>query len=177
TRGRFSGSIHEVSRQACAVRPSVRSLRAPPTIVMSLRIGFVSLGCPKNLVDSEVMMGTLARAGAELVADAAQADVVVVNTCGFIDAARRESVDAILEAAALKSMGRCRRLVVAGCLVQRSHEELRREIPEIDAFVGLDDIPSILGIAAPELTDDRASGMPSAGAARGEANGARRPRP
>ena len=117
---------------------------------MRLRVGFVSLGCPKNLVDSEVMMGTLARAGAELVADASQADVVVVNTCGFIDAAREESVDAILEAARLKTEGRCRRLVVAGCLVQRSHDELRREIPEIDAFAGLDDIPAILGIAAPE---------------------------
>src|SRR5437867_5309397 len=125
-----------------------------------LRVGFVSLGCPKNLVDSEVMMGTLARAGARLVADAAEADVVVVNTCGFIDAAREESVDAILEAAELKTTGRCRRLVVAGCLVQRSHDELRREIPEIDAFVGLDDIPAILGIAAPELAASSAFGAP-----------------
>jgi ribosomal protein S12 methylthiotransferase len=115
------------------------------------RIGFISLGCPKNLVDSEVMMGILARSGAELVADAAEADVVVVNTCGFIDAAKEESVQTILEAAELKTSGRCRRLVVAGCLVQRAHEELRREIPEIDAFAGLDDIPGILGIAAPEL--------------------------
>ena len=121
-----------------------------------LRVGFVSLGCPKNLVDSEVMMGTLARAGAELVADASEAEVLVVNTCAFIDAAREESVDAILEAAEMKSRGRCRRLVVAGCLVQRSHADLAREIPEIDAFVGLDDVPAILGIAAPELETEEA---------------------
>src|SRR4029453_5512619 len=124
---------------------------------MSLRVGFISLGCPKNLVDSEVMMGTLARAGATMVADAREADVVVVNTCGFIDAAREESVEAILEAAQLKSTGRCRRLVVAGCLVHRAHERLGREIPEIDAFAGLDDIPRILGIAAPELAADAPS--------------------
>ena len=129
---------------------------------MSLRVGFISLGCPKNLVDSEVMMGTLARAGATMVADAGEADVVVVNTCGFIDAARAESVEAILEAAQLKTTGRCRRLVVAGCLVQRAHEELRREIPEIDAFAGLDDIPRILGIAAPELAAAAAPSDPGA---------------
>lgn len=135
---------------------------------MSLRVGFISLGCPKNLVDSEVMMGTLARAGATMVADAQDADVVVVNTCGFIDAAREESVEAILEAARLKSEGRCRRLVVAGCLVQRAHDELRREIPEIDAFAGLDDIPRILGIAAPELDVAAAA---SAAASRGTQGG------
>jgi ribosomal protein S12 methylthiotransferase len=129
---------------------------------MAVRVGFVSLGCPKNLVDSEVMMGTLARAGAEIVADASEAEIVVVNTCGFIDAARQESVEAILEAAELKTRGRCRRLVVAGCLVQRAHAELRREIPEIDAFAGLDDIPAILGIAAPELAASVPGPFPTA---------------
>ena len=107
------------------------------------KIGFVSLGCPKNLVDSEVMMGHLERSGYEITADASEAETVVVNTCGFIDAAKRESIDAILEAARLKTEGRCRRLVVAGCLVERYRDELRAEIPEVDAFIGTNQINDI----------------------------------
>lgn len=127
----------------------------------ALRVGFISLGCPKNLVDSEVMMGILTGAGATLVPDPAEADVVVVNTCGFIDAAREESIQTILEAAQLKSTAHVKRLVVAGCLVQRSHDELREAIPEIDAFCGLDDIPGILGIAAPELSRPAGAATPA----------------
>jgi asparaginyl-tRNA synthetase len=105
------------------------------------------LGCPKNLVESEVMMG---RARLLPRCRSAEAEIVVVNTCGVHRRGAR-GVGRVLEAAELKKSGRCRRLVVAGCLVQRAHADLQREIPEIDAFVGLDDIPRILGIAAPEL--------------------------
>ncbi len=108
-----------------------------------IKVGMVSLGCPKNLVDSEVMLGTLSGRGFALTSHPAEADVIVVNTCTFIEPARRESVDTILEMAAHKKTGRCRRLVVAGCMVQRHHDELKETIPEIDAFVGLNDIERI----------------------------------
>ena len=107
------------------------------------KVGFISLGCPKNLVDSEVMMGQLSREGYEITRDASEADTLVVNTCGFIDAAKKESVDAILEAARLKSEGKCKRLVVAGCLVERYRDELRAEIPEVDAFIGTSQLGDI----------------------------------
>jgi len=111
------------------------------------KVGFISLGCPKNLVDSEVMMGELAREGYEITRDAADADTLVVNTCGFIDAAKKESIDAILEAARLKSEGKCKRLVVAGCLVERYRDELRAEIPEVDAFIGTSQVGDITKVA------------------------------
>src|SRR3989475_12476334 len=99
-------------------------------------VGFVSLGCPKNLVDSEVMMGMLAQAGAELVPRSEEADVIVVNTCSFIDSAQQESVNTILEMAQQKTTGRAKKLVVAGCLVERFRDEIRRNIPQADALVG-----------------------------------------
>ncbi len=116
------------------------------------RVGFVSLGCPKNLVDSEVMMGLLQRAGAELTPRAEEADVIVVNTCSFIGSAKQESVDAILEMAEHKSSGRAQRLVVAGCLVERYREEIRKNIPQVDALVGTGELEKILvaaGVALP----------------------------
>jgi ribosomal protein S12 methylthiotransferase len=103
----------------------------------------VSLGCPKNLVDSEVMMGVLRRHGFTLTAEPGDADVIVVNTCGFIDAAKQESVDTILEMAELKKSGRLEKLVVAGCLVERYRDDLRREIPEIDAVLGTSQVERI----------------------------------
>jgi ribosomal protein S12 methylthiotransferase len=115
-----------------------------------IKVGMVSLGCPKNLVDSEVMLGTLEGKGYELTPDPAEADVIVVNTCTFIDPARKESVDTILEMAEFKKSGRCRRLVVAGCMVQAHHDELRASIPEIDALVGLNDIERIAEACALE---------------------------
>ena len=115
-----------------------------------IKVGMVSLGCPKNLVDSEVMLGTLRGSGYELTHDPAEADVIVVNTCTFIDPARRESVDTILEMAQYKKTGRCRRLVVAGCMVQQNHDELRRTLPEIDALVGLNDVERIAEACALE---------------------------
>jgi ribosomal protein S12 methylthiotransferase len=108
-----------------------------------IKVGMVSLGCPKNLVDSEVMLGTLRRGGYDLTRDPSEADVIVVNTCTFIEPARRESIETILEMAEFKKTGRCRRLVVAGCMVQRNHDEIRAALPEIDALVGLNDIERI----------------------------------
>lgn len=109
----------------------------------AIQIGFISLGCPKNLVDSESMIGLLQHTGYRITNQQSQADVLVINTCGFIDAAKRESIDAILEAAQEKEQGRCRALVVAGCMVPRYGQELLAEIPEIDAVVGTADYPRI----------------------------------
>ncbi len=108
------------------------------------KVGFVSLGCPKNLVDSEVMMGLLARAGAELSPRAEDADVIVVNTCSFIESAQQESVNTILEMAGHKTSGRAKKLVVAGCLVERFRDEIRKSIPEVDAVVGTGELQNIL---------------------------------
>jgi len=110
-----------------------------------MKIGLVSLGCPKNLVDSEVMLGLAQQAGHELTSDAAGADVLVVNTCAFIDSAKQESIDTILELAQHKKTGACRRLVVTGCLAERYRDELKREIPEIDAVLGTGEVPNIVG--------------------------------
>src|SRR5580693_2906041 len=115
------------------------------------KVGFVSLGCPKNLVDSEVMMGMLAQAGAELIPRAEEADVIVVNTCSFIASAQQESVNTILEMARHKTDGRARKLVVTGCLVERFRDDIRKNIPEVDAVVGTGELEAILaaaGIAA-----------------------------
>ena len=111
------------------------------------KVGFVSLGCPKNLVDSEVMMGILAQAGATLVSHDEEADVIVVNTCSFIASAQQESVDTILEMAKHKTAGRARKLVVAGCLVERFRNEIQQNIPEVDAVVGTGELESILAAA------------------------------
>jgi ribosomal protein S12 methylthiotransferase len=110
-------------------------------------VGFVSLGCPKNLVDSEVMMGLLDRAGARLTARPEEAEILVVNTCSFIDTAKQESVDTILEMARHKTEGRARKLIVAGCLVERYRDEIRRNIPEVDAVVGSGELEAILDAA------------------------------
>jgi ribosomal protein S12 methylthiotransferase len=109
-----------------------------------MKIGFVSLGCPKNLVDSEVMLGLAEEAGHAITSDAAAADVLVVNTCAFIDRAKQESIDTILEMAELKKQRAGRRLVVTGCLAERYREELQREIPDIDAVLGTGEVPRIL---------------------------------
>jgi ribosomal protein S12 methylthiotransferase len=111
------------------------------------KVGFVSLGCPKNLVDSEVMMGMLAQAGAQITARAEDADVIVVNTCSFIESAQQESVNTILEMARHKSDGRARKLVVAGCLVERFRNQIQKDIPEVDAVVGTGELPKILQAA------------------------------
>src|SRR5271155_5145451 len=125
------------------------------------KVGFVSLGCPKNLVDSEVMMGLLARAGAELSPRAEDADVIVVNTCSFIESAQQESVNTILEMARYKTSGRAQKLVVAGCLVERFRDEIRKRIPEVDAVVGTGELQNILaatGIAPASAHPDQPRG-------------------
>jgi ribosomal protein S12 methylthiotransferase len=121
------------------------------------KVGFVSLGCPKNLVDSEVMMGLLTEAGAQLTQRAEDADIIVVNTCSFIDSAQQESVNTILEMAKHKTAGRAQKLVVAGCLVERYRDEIRKNIPEVDAVVGTGELENILLAAGVAPAQDRNS--------------------
>jgi ribosomal protein S12 methylthiotransferase len=122
-----------------------------------MKIGLVSLGCPKNLVDSEVMLGLAQEAGHELTPRADEADVLIVNTCAFIDKAKQESIDTILELAEHKKTGACRRLVVTGCLAERYRDELRELIPEVDVVLGTGEVPEIVNAvngaaAAPAAT-------------------------
>ena len=111
---------------------------------MKQKVSLVSLGCPKNLVDAEVMLGHLPADRYEIVTDEAQADVIVVNTCAFIGDAKEESVETILEVADHKKTGRCKLLVVSGCLPQRYRDELALELPEVDLFIGTGDAPRIV---------------------------------
>ncbi|MFO7173915.1 MAG: radical SAM protein, partial [Bacillota bacterium] len=120
-----------------------------------MKVGFISLGCPKNLVDTEAMLGLMRGDGWEITNRKEEADVLVVNTCGFIEAAKKESIDAILEAAQEKLYGRCRALVVAGCLVTRYAKELLEEIPEIDAVIGTADYPRIVEVVNQALAGQR----------------------
>jgi ribosomal protein S12 methylthiotransferase len=110
------------------------------------KIGMVSLGCPKNIVDSELVLGSLASKGYNITADAGGAEVIVVNTCGFIDSAKEESIDTILEMAEYKRKGSCQKLIVMGCLSQRYKDELLKEIPEVDYIVGAGDFKSVVKI-------------------------------
>ena len=135
-----------------------------------MKIGFVSLGCPKNLVDGEVMLGMAQAAGHELTSDPSTADVIVVNTCAFIDNAKEESVDAILEMAQFKRDGSCKKLIVTGCLAERYRDQLKAEIPEIDVCLGTGEVPEIVGAIAGQPTPMRlfrskseALGMSAAG--------------
>jgi ribosomal protein S12 methylthiotransferase len=114
-----------------------------------MKVGMISLGCPKNLVDSEVMLGLTEQAGHTLTPDAREAEVLVVNTCAFIDRAKQESIDTILEMAELKKTGACKRLIVTGCLAERYRDELQAQIPEIDAVLGTGEVPDIVGALAP----------------------------
>jgi ribosomal protein S12 methylthiotransferase len=141
-----------------ASTPSVDVESAPK------KIGFVSLGCPKNLVDSEVMMGLLTSAGAMLTSNADEADVIVVNTCSFIDSAKQESVDTILQMAQHKHSaenpsGKAQKLIVAGCLVERYRNEIQKNIPEVDAVVGTGELEAVL--AAAGLSPSPAAPTPS----------------
>ena len=127
------------------------------------KAGFVSLGCPKNLVDSEVMMGVLARNGYEFTPRAEEADVLVVNTCSFIAPAQKESIDTILEMAEYKKFGAAKKLIVAGCLVERYRQQIIEQIPEVDAVVGTGEVENILAAVEGQLRSDAASaaGLPS----------------
>ncbi|MFZ3209631.1 MAG: 30S ribosomal protein S12 methylthiotransferase RimO [Geobacteraceae bacterium] len=124
--------------------------------IVKEKVSLVSLGCPKNLVDAEVMLGYLAQKGFEITTDERQADIIIVNTCSFIKEAKQESVDTILDLADRKHDARCRLLIVTGCLPQRYQEELARELPEVDIFVGTGDYPRIAEIIAEkEGTDEQ----------------------
>src|SRR5579859_6008967 len=132
----------------------------PATQKTPIKVGFVSLGCPKNLVDSEVMMGMLQTGGAQITANAEDADVIVVNTCSFIDTAKQESVNTILEMAQHKISGKAQKLVVAGCLVERYRSEVQKNIPEVDAVVGTGELEQILAAAGIELSEPALSTSP-----------------
>jgi ribosomal protein S12 methylthiotransferase len=135
-----------------------------------MKIGLVSLGCPKNLVDSEVMLGLAQEAGHELTPRADEADVLIVNTCAFIDKAKQESIDTILELAEHKKTGACRRLVVTGCLAERYRHEIQQLIPEVDVVLGTGEVPEIVN-----ALDDRRADGPSAQALTGSERGVAMP--
>jgi ribosomal protein S12 methylthiotransferase len=125
------------------------------------KVGFVSLGCPKNLVDSEVMMGILTRAGYEITPRAGDADVLVVNTCSFIAPAQQESVQSILEMAEYKKFGRAQKLIVAGCMVERYRNEIREQIPEVDAVIGTGEVEKILEVCEGGIRAEAPAGVPT----------------
>src|SRR5881394_3151383 len=127
--------MKEKSPKPSAARTEPQRTDAP------VRVGLISLGCAKNLVDAEIMLGSLLKSGVEITNDAAQADVVIVNTCSFIDSAQEESVDTILESAELReAKNRGQGLIVSGCLPQRFRDELPKLLPEVDAFMGIDQV-------------------------------------
>jgi ribosomal protein S12 methylthiotransferase len=128
-----------------------------------VKIGLLSLGCPKNLVDSEVMLGLAQSAGHDLTNDPSAADVLVVNTCAFIDSAKQESIDTILEMAQHKKDGACRRLIVTGCLAERYRDELKAQIPEIDAVLGTGEVPGIVGAIGEPPSRQGRFGEPGSG--------------
>ncbi len=122
------------------------------------KVGMVSLGCPKNLVDSEVMLGILARQGYELTPHAGEADIILVNTCAFIEPAKQESIDTILEMAEYKKSGSARKLVVAGCLVERYRQEILKEIPEVDFVIGTNELEKVLEACGSEGLERQTEG-------------------
>jgi ribosomal protein S12 methylthiotransferase len=126
-----------------------------PVTKKSYKIGMISLGCPKNQVDAEQMLGVLAGSGFEITSDQVAADVIVVNTCGFIESAKEESIEAVLDAAKMKKEGRCSRVIIAGCLAQRYRDELLKELPEVDAVVGTAEISRIGDICRTVLAEKK----------------------
>ncbi len=119
------------------------------------KVGFISLGCSKNLVDTEVMLRRLHDAGFEITPDETEAEIIVVNTCGFIESAKQESIDNILDVAWLKEHGRCRHIIATGCLVERYREEVMRELPEVDALVGVGSLVDIADACAAVLRGEK----------------------
>src|SRR6266705_4113620 len=115
---------------------------------MSTKVGMISLGCAKNLVDAEIMLGSVLQHGMEITSDAEDADVLVINTCAFIDSAKEESIEAILEAHQRRELNKRpnQKLIVSGCMSQRFSRELRQSLPEVDAFIGLDQVKELGGI-------------------------------
>src|SRR5437588_11897358 len=120
------------------------------------KVGMISLGCAKNLVDAEIMLGSVLQSGMQITADADDADVLVVNTCAFIDSAKEESIEAILEAHQQRGLGKKpgQKLIVSGCMSQRFSRELREALPEVDAFVGLDQVSELGAIVQRIVAQD-----------------------
>src|SRR5213596_3546113 len=131
--------VAAVSAATCKTEPAQRAMRASP---QRTRVGMISLGCAKNLVDAEIMLGSVLQRGMEITSHPEDADVLVVNTCAFIDSAKEESIGAILEAHQQRGLSRRpdQKLIVSGCMSQRFATELRQEMPEVDAFIGLDQV-------------------------------------
>src|ERR1700704_202567 len=127
---------------------------------MSTTVGMISLGCAKNLVDAEIMLGSVIERGMQITSQADEADVLVVNTCAFIDSAKEESIDAILEAHQQRGLGKRpnQKLIVSGCMSQRFAAELRESLPEVDAFVGLDQVAELGAIVQRVLTSGNETG-------------------
>src|ERR1700676_3575068 len=128
---------------------------------MSTKVGMIRLGCAKNLVDAEIMLGSVLQRGMEITAHAEEADVLVVNTCAFIDSAKEESIDAILDAHQQRGLNKRphQKLIVSGCMSQRFSHELREQLPEVDAFIGLDQVSELGAIvekilATPNRNED-----------------------
>lgn len=124
--------------------------------MQDIKCALVSLGCPKNQIDAEVMLGLLKEKGYQIITEEDKADILIVNTCGFIGPAKEESIDTILALAEHKKEGKCKGLVVTGCLAQRYKDELIKELPEVDAFVGTGDFPQIVGIVQQILGGEKA---------------------
>lgn len=120
-----------------------------------MKIGFISLGCCKNLVDSEKMMGMLNNGRHEIVQDAKEAEIIIINTCGFINSAKEEAIATILEMASYKQTGSCKKLIVTGCLAQRYKADLEKEMPEVDAFISISQYPQLHEIIGAMIEDDR----------------------
>ena len=118
---------------------------------MALKVGLISLGCAKNLIDSETMIGILAEGGYEITPDENEADIIIVNTCAFISDAKEESITTILKMAEYKETAKCRVLIVAGCLAQRYSEDIKKQLPEVDAIVGTADFDKIDNRYPPDL--------------------------
>ncbi len=129
---------------------------------MTVKVGMVSLGCPKNQADAELMLAALQKAGYTLEPDPEQADAVIINTCGFIEDAKREAIETILEFGRLKKEGKIQKLIVTGCLAQRVREEMQRELPECDAVVGLGGNADIAQVVADVMRGETVSRFPSA---------------
>ena len=134
-------------------------LRQTPLPLPRTKVGMVSLGCAKNLVDAEIMLGSVLQRGMEITSRAEDADVLVVNTCAFIDSAKEESIGAILEAHQRRGLNKKsgQKLIVSGCMSQRFARELREEMPEVDAFIGLDQVGQLGEIVEKILKKDRKS--------------------
>ena len=121
------------------------------------KVGFISLGCSKNLVDTEVMLRTLYDAGFEITPDETEAEIIVINTCGFIESAKQESIENILDAAKLKEWGKCRHIVVTGCLAERYRDEIMQEMPEVDAIIGVGSLEDITEACSAVLRGEKYS--------------------